>query len=200
MLNTISKKLIHWATSRNLIIVSTFFILMNIFIMPVIEARVQDTSGGAGTLDLLFSYNPDQAYAMISAYGESGRNFYAISALTADLIYPVVYALLFSLLLAYSLPQAFSPGSWLQKTIPFPFTALIADYLENFCIVIMLLVFPQRIPFLAEVSGFFTTLKWVLTGAATLLVVAGLAGVLVKNVFIRTTQKKSRDSSNKKQR
>jgi len=193
MLNTISNKLIHWATSRNLIIVSTFFILMNIFIMPVIEARVQDTSGGAGTLDLLFSYNPDQAYAMISAYGESGRNFYAISALTA-------YALLFSLLLAYSLPQAFSPGSWLQKTIPFPFTALIADYLENFCIVIMLLVFPQRIPFLAEVSGFFTTLKWVLTGAATLLVVAGLAGVLVKNVFIRTTQKKSRDSSNKKQR
>lgn len=64
----------------------------------MIENRIKYISREVNVIDLQFSYTPEHIYEMISAYGEQGRQLYLSMKLPADLIYPVVYAFLFSLI------------------------------------------------------------------------------------------------------
>lgn len=172
-MNSLSKL----ASGRNILILLFLFLLANFVLIPAVYPAFE-------TLDIKTSYTPEQAYQLISSYGEQGRQHYLIVELTLDVLYPLVSALLFSLAILYTFQRAFpgKPGS--QKLALLPFGILVADYAENICVVIMLLRYPQELPLLAQVSNIFTFLKFALT-PFELLVFVGLVGWLVQAIRAR---------------
>ncbi|MCH2045170.1 MAG: hypothetical protein MK212_13730 [Saprospiraceae bacterium] len=114
-------------------------------------------------LDLLMGYTPEEAYAQIEAYGAGGRLAYIITALSLDILYPVVYSLLLTMLLIILLQHG-APKlvGGLYKYTFVPFIVAVADLLENICISILLLAYPSKLSFLVYISSVFTFVKWTL--------------------------------------
>lgn len=146
------------------------FLSANFIVIQAIYPKFQ-------TLDTLSSYTPEKAFELISSYGEQGRQYYAVIELTLDLVYPLVTALMFGLIIFYTFKRAFPDHNWLLYLSLTPYAALLADYLENICIVTMLLIHPRESAPLAQISNFFTIAKFALA-PLQLLFVAGLIGWL----------------------
>lgn len=163
-----------WATGRNILMLLLLFLLMNLVVIPAFYPKFQ-------ALDTLFSYTPAQAYQYISSYGEAGRAFYLIAELTLDLIYPLILGLLFSLTTLYAFQRGFPDHPWTEKLALLPFVPMLADYIENACVVLMLISFPRELPLVERICSIATTTKFDLT-PLELVFVIGLAGWLVRSL------------------
>lgn len=109
LLNTLAKLANGWAI---LPLVGAFVLLDNVIASPA-EARIRSLAGGPiEQLDLNPSYTPEAAYSIISAYGNQGRRLYALKTLTIDTIRPLIFALLFSLLITL---QPVEKGSKMKR-------------------------------------------------------------------------------------
>ena len=168
------------ANGKVILFLLFLFLLANFVVIQAIYPKFQ-------TLDTLSSYTPDKAFQLISSYGEQGRQYYAVIEVTLDLAYPFVSALLFSLITLYAFKRAFPSHDWTSYLFLVPYAILLADYLENICIVTMLLIYPQKPVLLAQISNFFTIAKFSLA-PLQLLFVVGLIGWLFQ--IIRSKRSK----------
>jgi hypothetical protein len=181
VLDRLTDRLGQWATRRNVLVFVALELLMTAVVLPLAQARIQALSGGVGQLDLRFSYSPAEVYAALVAYGPAGRDFYVRVDLTADMAYPIIYSLFFSLTITYFLRRQGAVRPVLLRLALVPFAAMIADYLENACLVALLLSYPARIDTLAQVSSLFTSIKWVLAAVSlALLIISGAAVVILR--------------------
>jgi hypothetical protein len=121
---------------------------------------------------------------LISSYGEQGRQTYAIIEATLDLVYPFVSALLFSLLTFFSFQRGFPNQKWAGWLALLPFAVMASDYLENTCVLILLLEYPRELTIVARIASFFTTAKLVLT-PFELLFILGFVGWLIRTIWIK---------------
>ncbi|MGD8997368.1 MAG: hypothetical protein PVH80_04620 [Anaerolineae bacterium] len=144
--------------------------------------RIQTLSGGVGELDRLIVYTPDEAYDMIAAYGQQGRQYYATIALTLDTVFPLLLALTFSLILTSVFHRTFSREGVLQRTVLVPVAAMTADLLENAGIVTMLLSYPRKLRAVALLASAFSTVKWTAIAAESVLVIIGLLAWLIQGM------------------
>ena len=165
------------ANGKIILLLLFLFLLANLVIIPAIYPKFQ-------TLDTLSSYTPAKAYELISSYGEQGRQFYAVIETTLDVLYPLVTALLFSLMILYTFKRAFPGNNRIWYLSLLSYAVLLADYLENICVVIMLLSYPREIIAVARISNFFTIAKFVLT-PLQLLFIVGLVGWLIRAIRSR---------------
>ena len=178
MLN-LTRQFAKWANGRNILILLVVFLLANFWVIPTYYPKFQ-------TLDTLTSYTPEKAYELISSYGDAGRQQYVLAEVTIDLVYPLATALLFILATLYTFRKAFPNREAWQNIALVPLGILAADYLENICVVTMLLSFPRELPLVAQISNVFTFIKLALT-PFELLVFVGLIGWAVQ--AIRSRQK-----------
>jgi hypothetical protein len=148
----------------------------------VAGARIEAYSGGIGPLDLRAGYTPAEAYAALAAYGEDGRLFYLVVELTLDIVYPLAYAVFFSLTIAYCLGLALPPGHALQRAALLPWAGLLADYLENAGLAWLLLNYPNRLDGLAAVTSVVTLVKWLFAIASMGATAAALVGLVVQRL------------------
>ena len=169
------------ANGKVIIILLVLFLLANFVVIQAIYPKFQ-------TLDTLSSYTPDKAFQLISSYGEQGRQYYAVIEVTLDLVYPLVTALMFSLIIFYTFKRAFPSHSWTLHLSLAPYIALVADYLENVCIVSMLLMYPRESALLAQISNFFTIVKFSFA-PLQLLFVVGLIGWLIQTIRSQRAKK-----------
>ena len=169
------------ANGKVIIILLVLFLLANFVVIQAIYPKFQ-------TLDTLSSYTPDKAFQLISSYGEQGRQYYAVIEVTLDLVYPLVTALMFSLIVFYTFKRAFPSHSWTLYLSLAPYIALVADYLENVCIVSMLLMYPRESALLAQISNFFTIVKFSFA-PLQLLFVVGLIGWLIQTIRSQRAKK-----------
>ena len=165
------------ADGRIILILLFLFLLINIVVVPWIYPTFQ-------TLDTLSSYTPQKAYELMSSYGATGRQSYAIIEVTLDLAYPLITALLFSLIILYTFKRAFPGRDWVRYFSLAPFAVMLADYLENVCVVTMLLSYPRELDGVAQVSNVFTVAKFTLA-PLQLLFVIGLIGWLIQAIRSR---------------
>ncbi len=114
------------------------------------------------TLDILPSYTPEQAYRSIASYGDAGRQLYLVIDLTLDLVYPFITGLLFSLATLYTFQRGFPSHPLNRKLALLPFLPMLADYVENICVIIMLLRYPVERAMVANISGIATSTKFAL--------------------------------------
>ena len=167
------------ANGKIILLLLFLFLLANFVIIPAVYPKFQ-------TLDTLSSYTPKEAYDLISSYGEQGRESYIAVEVTLDLLYPFVTALMFSLMTFYTFRRAF-PSK--HRVVYFAFASysvLLADYLENVCIVFMLLSYPREVLTIAKIANFFTITKFVLT-PLQLLFIVGLVGWLIRVIRSRSS-------------
>ena len=136
------------ATGKNILILLAVFLLANFVVVPLVYPKFQ-------TLDMMNGYTPAQANQLIASYGQQGRQSYAVVEATLDLAYPFVSGMLFSLLILYSFQRGFPNQRWAQFLALLPFAVMLSDYLENVCVLILLLGYPRELAAVARVAIFF---------------------------------------------
>jgi hypothetical protein len=179
VLDHLTDLLTRWATRRHVLILVALELIMTAVVLPLANARLALLSGGVGPLDVLFSYTPAQAYSALTAYGLAGRQFNLLLELTANLAYPIIYSLFFSLATLYFLQRAAPSRPVLARLALVPFLALLGDYLENAGLLALLLSYPAQSTVLAEITSLLATTKWVLQGLSLALLAASAIGALL---------------------
>ncbi len=127
------------------------FIGINIFVLAPIQTQLMALSGGVGVIDLLPWYTSEEALQRFNLYGVEGRNLYLTAEWTGDLIYPVVYSLLFGATL-YRL----GGRKWALLSV----YSCFVDWIENIFISIMLYQYPSFNIWVAHIATVLTALKW----------------------------------------
>jgi hypothetical protein len=169
-----------YATGRNILILLGLFLLFTLVIFPLLTSRLAQLSNGVSLIDNEFAYTPEKVFQMVTSYGPAGRPLYITITLTADLVYPINYALLLVLAMIYFFRTSFARDSIFQGWVYIPLAAMAADYLENICLVILLATYPNWIEGLAQAANIFTGLKWGLLLISILLTLVGLVTWLLK--------------------
>ena len=146
-------------------------------------------TNGAVSLDSqIFPYKPEQAIEWINAFDNQGRAVYIWTELTADLVFPVSYALTTSLGIYWAsskLRGADRPFTWLSRL---PFIGMFADYLENVCVLILLFSVPSGPLFVAQLASILTPVKWAVDLTVGIVAISLFLIVGIKSVVMQISQ------------
>src|SRR5579864_2147381 len=111
-----------------------FLILLNVLKVQDIVARAFGYTGSVQIFELdkmLRGYTPAQAFRVMTAYGEAGRNAYTFVLLTFDLVFPFLYGSFLFLSIRGSSRRAGIPIFWANRLAAIGFVATCCDWLEN---------------------------------------------------------------------
>ena len=140
----ITKVLEKYATGKKVL---SLFILTNVvflFMLMVTIPKTMEFSNGMKLLDMLpTGYNLDYVNKLFSTLGENGREIYLTTQIPVDMIYPLLFGLTYTLLLAYFLKKLNKLKSPFTYLCLLPIIAGIADYFENIGIITMLNSYPN---------------------------------------------------------
>lgn len=124
-------------------------------------------------LDLRMQYSQAEVIALLQQMQPTGRTILATVSGKVDMVYPLIYGLLLTLLLLrLSAPL---PARYYRWLVLAPILAVGFDYVENSQILRMLRLFPEIPETLVAFSSLMTSLKWLSLGLAGLLLLI-LAG------------------------
>jgi hypothetical protein len=167
-----------WASWKSVLAFFALQMLFNLVIMPAFSGSNEHD---LPVLDLQFFYTPQQAYEIVAAYTPAMRQAAAITRLTLDIIYPLVYGMMLSLLLVLTFRRAFTPGKIADLAVFIPWGGVLFDYLENIGFAIIFLSYPKEYFFIAQISAIFTALKWTLIGVGFVLALIGGVKLIFAN-------------------
>ena len=113
-------------------------------------------------------YTPVEARDFLKNIGERGRKIYAATELTLDLLFPIVYGALFSILLIHVYPRESG-----KNLLLVPVLAVLADIGENFTAAYLALQFDGQVSSVARLAAVFTLVKSVLLAITLILILVG---------------------------
>ncbi len=172
-MQTLSNFLNKASNWKTLLLSFGIYMLFNGYFLKNAEEKINELSGNKqGVIDLTFGFNPQKTLAMIDAYSAEARKYYAQTEMTTDVIYPIIYALFFGIIL--TLLFKYKPYSPHKLINIMPFFSLIFDYLENISIVTMINQYPNHYTWVATACELFKMLKWISFGIVILLIIYGL--------------------------
>lgn len=149
------------------------FILTNAvyaFMLMVTIPKTMEFSNGLKLLDMLpLGYNQDYINELFATLGEHGREIYLTNQIPVDMVYPLLFGLTYSLLLAFFLKKLNKLKSPFTYLCLLPIISGIADYLENIGIITMLNCYPDLTQTAAETTNIFSIVK---SGATTFFFIA----------------------------
>ncbi len=119
-------------------------------------------------LDVRFWYSPAEVAVLFDRLGADGRSFYALTEVTLDLAFPIIYVTLL-LILIYRL---FEPKA-ARFLLLIPLVGGLADLLENISVATMAWTYAGSRPGFAAVATIFTLVKNSLVRLALVLVLLG---------------------------
>jgi tetrahydromethanopterin S-methyltransferase subunit B len=164
MLNKLSRFFLKRANYKILLLFVFIFILFNVLIFPYVINRFG--LHGQPMLDFLFGFTPDQAYSVISGYGEEGRAGVLWISGLVDMIYPFVFGGLLVFLISIQLKKQYNSTSpWLKLNL-LPLIAVGADFIENTGIIVMINTFPNRADGYAVMSASAGMVKWLMVAVS----------------------------------
>jgi hypothetical protein len=178
-MKTLSQFLDRIANSKLLIFLILIYAIFPAYLLKNAEEKINQLAGKKiGVIDLTIGFNPQKTLQMVSDYGNEARAYYAQTEMTTDVIYPIVYAFLFGVILSILYcNKAYKPFYWVNLL---PITALIFDYLENICIVSLLQNHPSQSLMVANFCEVFKLLKWISFGFAIVFIFYGLVRLLIE--------------------
>jgi hypothetical protein len=139
------------------------FILTNVvylFMLLVTIPKTMEFSNGMKLLDMLpTGYNQDYVNELFRTLGQNGREIYLTNQIPVDMIYPLLFGLTYSLLLAYFLKKLNKLKSPFTYLCLLPIIAGIADYLENIGIITMLKSYPNFTETTVNATNTFSVVK-----------------------------------------
>jgi len=143
--------------------VLSLFILTNVvylFMLIVTIPKTMGFSNGMKLLDMIpTGYNQDYVNKLFKTLGENGREIYLTNQIPVDMIYPLLFGLTYSLLLAYFLKKLNKLKSSFKYLCLLPIIAGIADYMENIGIITMLNNYPDLTETIVNTTNIFSVIK-----------------------------------------
>lgn len=197
------KKYLTWVQPyikiKNLILMFMLIIPFNVLVFPILSENFRSISGNLQTLDVQFAYSPTDAIHLIQQLEEKARHFYLLIEWTADLLYPITYSSLLTILLglllkAVSLPDKLTS---LRFLIVLPLFMMGFDYAENIFLSILLIWQNQLSSsgmnlWIASIASIASFGKW-LTGGLILAVLFSGFMLLVVNIIRTYSLSRSKD-------
>ncbi len=125
---------------------------------------VMNFSSGEKLLDMMpTGYSADYVSNLFYLLGESGRHAYLFYQLPVDMVYPILFAIGYCLVLAFFLKKINKFESIFYYLCFVPIFSGIFDYCENVGIILMLKFYPNYPNLLVGVTSIFSTLKSIFT-------------------------------------
>ena len=163
--------------------VLSLFILTNvvyILMLMVTIPKTMEFSNGMKLLDMMpTGYNQNYVNKLFKTLGENGREIYLTNQIPVDMVYPLLFGLTYSLLLAYFLNKINKLKSPFKYLSLLPIIAGIADYLENIGIITMLINFPDLTKTIVNTTNIFSIIKSISTSIffSALIVILIILGI-----------------------
>jgi hypothetical protein len=145
------------------------FILTNavyVFMLTVTIPKTMSFSKGMKLLDMMpTGYDFNYVSRLFNSLGEIGRDTYLTNQIPVDMIYPLLFSLTYSLLLAYFLKKLNKLNASFIYLCLIPIIAGTADYLENLGIIAMLKNYPDLTEISVKITSSFSLIKSISTTA-----------------------------------
>lgn len=166
-----------FVTTRNMLIITVAYMLFPLYFLPKGLRALQQTSGKVDYLPLGLrpGFSPDEAWQALEILGPIGRNTYRFSEMFMDSFYAISYGIFFAFLIVFLFKQAGGRLAKMTAVAWLPLIGTLFDLLENFCIVHLIDVFPERADGWARLASVAGQAKWFFSGIALLYIMAGLA-------------------------
>lgn len=162
------------------------FLLINIVYAVMLVVTIPKTmifSNGLKLLDMMpFGYDLEYIKLLFETLGENGRNVYLWNQLPVDMIYPFLFGVGYCLVIGYFLKKLNKLDSVFFYLCFLPLIAGIADYAENFGIIIMLNNFPDFSPNTAKITNVFSIIKSTSTTAFFVALIVKLLILSIKKM------------------
>jgi hypothetical protein len=156
-------------------IVILFLVLLNVVKVQDIVARAFGYTGTVPMFALdqmVRGYTSEQAFQVMTAYGETGRKAYAFLLLTSDLVFPFLYGSFLFLSIRGASRRAGISMPWANGLASFGFIATGCDWLENISFLILMKMYPAQSIGVARLASIFTVTKFLSSGASVILLAA----------------------------
>jgi hypothetical protein len=138
--------------------------LIYVFMLTVTIPKVMGFAGGMKLMDMLPSgYDFQYVNVLLNKLGEEGRALYMYRQIPADMIYPALFGISYSVLLLYFFKKLNKLNSGLVYLSILPPIGGLFDYMENIGIIFMLKRFPDLTTDLVSMTNVFTIVKSFLT-------------------------------------
>ena len=159
-----------------------------VFMLTVTIPETMEFSEGMKLLDMMPT-GYDMAYVneLFNTLGEQGRRTYLTHQIPADMIYPLLFGLTYCLMMAYFLKKINRFKFPFYYLCLLPVVAGIADYSENFGIILMLKSYPDLTQPTVKTTNLFSLIKSV----STSVFFVALIGVLILFGYKAMNRKKS---------
>lgn len=169
------------ANSKLLIFLLLIYSIFPAYFLKNAEEKINQLAGKKiAIIDITIGFNPQKTLQSVADYGDEARAYYAQTEMTTDVIYPIVYAFLFNVILSLLYQnKAYKPFLLVNLL---PFLTLIFDYSENFCIVSLLQNYPSQSLTVAIFCEVFKLLKWFSLGIIIMLILYGLIRLLLSKL------------------
>ena len=175
-MTTFLNRISNWKTLVGLILLH---ILFPAVLFRNAEEKINALAGKKlGPIDLTFGFNPNRTLQMVEDYGDAGRAYYKQVIMIVDSAYPIVYALLFAVIITLIYRKLLHAPVYYLNLVPF--FVMIFDFLENFAIISLLRHYPEQSLFIATLCEVFKLLKWLFFGLVLFLVLYGLIKLIFK--------------------
>lgn len=161
-----------------------FFWMFNLSSLPLSTAELGRLSNGEDLFDVRLYYSAQEAFRVMDRYGAKGRAWY-LRFLAADFLFLAIYGFAFSLLFTRMAIAIFGPSSSWIKVNLLPLGIALADSVENLCLLILFIVYPERSLLPATIAGIATFSKWTLTVAALICLVTAVVLIIAKRLGLK---------------
>ncbi len=139
------------------IITAIIYLIMPIVTMPIVNRF----TNGMKILDLLpGGYNFEYVITLFNNLGEEGRHSYLFYQIPVDMVFPLLFAITNSLLIAFFLKKLKRLKTPFIYLCFLPLISGVADYSENIGIIIMLNQFPDITMFAVKITSLFSVIKY----------------------------------------
>ncbi|PCJ93140.1 MAG: hypothetical protein COA52_06895 [Hyphomicrobiales bacterium] len=147
-------------------------------------ARLQEMSGGIPVFDMMpTGYDSQFAHSLLTAIGGEGRQYYLWRQIPLDLIYPALFGTSFYLLANWMAGKLHVFQRILRLTALVAVAVGVADYIENFFIILMLRDYPNLSDALVNAASIATLLKSSLTLIYFIVLIVVLLAWAIQFIF-----------------
>lgn len=161
------------------------FIVTNLVYVYMLAATIPRTMAFAGGMKLLdmmpTGYSAKYVRELLAALGEQGRSVYLGSQIPIDMLYPGLFAITYCLVIAYLLRAVDLFHSRYLYLCWLPVIAGLADYMENFGIIGLLVNYPTVADCLVNLTCFFSVVKSFATTLSFIVLLVTLVWVGIKS-------------------
>jgi hypothetical protein len=172
------------ASNKNIIITALSYLVLGILIMPRLTPLIEQNSG-LSILDLRFGYSAKSVFELFDKIGHIGCSNYLKFTASVDMAYPFVYGLFLSLFISFLFEKAFRKNYEFRMLNLIPLLIVVADYVENFSIIILLNQHPILSENLVKIASNATLIKWGAVVFSILVVFIGLFGWSFKTLLLK---------------